>query len=145
MSITRADIELELISRVGGWLTNVGLDGATVNGTNTSLNSPIRYGIQGSGGSVVSPSLVTDADVQTVAANKLDQLYDIAELRTLDTVWSHFTLVDAKAGPVEAKSSQFAGYLKDRIAALRASIAALYGIGVVDCVTSASITHVVTW
>lgn len=129
MTTTRADIELELVSRVGGWLTFVGMDGATVNGTNASLNGPIRYGIVTSNGTVINPSLVTDADVATVADAQLDQLYDLTELRSLENALSHFSGVDKKAGPVELKSSQFADRLEKRIADVRSAIAIAYGIG----------------
>lgn len=137
---TRADIELELVSRVGGWLTKVGLDGTTVDGTNASLNGPIRYGIVTSSGTVTNPSLVTDADVHTVPGADLDQLYDLAELRSLENALSHFSSVDKKAGPVEVKSSQFADRLAKRIADLRSSIAIAYGIGGTARLTGGALT-----
>lgn len=137
---TRADIELELVSRVGGWLTFVGLDGTTVNGTNASLNGPIRYGIVTSDGTVINPSLVIDADVATVASADLDQLYDLAELRSLENALSQFTGVDKKAGPVEIKSSQFADRLAKRITDLRSSIAITYGIGGATMLSGGALT-----
>lgn len=129
MTVTRANVEAELIGRLGAWLTAASLDGTTVDGTNTSLNGPIGYAIRVSGGTVASPALITSTDVQTVADADLDQLYDVAELRALESVLSNFTGVDKKAGPVELKSSQMADRLERRIASLRASIGLNYGIG----------------
>lgn len=129
MSYSRANLETILIARVGAWLTAAALDGATVDGTNASLNDPIGWAIRTSGGTVAAPALVTDADVATVASADLDQLIDLAELRTLESVLSNFTGVDKKAGPVELKSSQMADRLERRIVALRAAIGLTYGIG----------------
>jgi hypothetical protein len=126
---TRADIELELVSRVGAALTIAGMDGVTVNGTNASLNGTIGYAIRTAGGTVIAPALVTDADVATVASADYDLLLDLAELRTLENVYTNYTDEDIKAGPVELKSSQYADRLAARIAQLRSSLAITYGIG----------------
>ena len=127
MSLTRAQVETILVQRIGGWLTNAGL-AVTTAGSNASLNDPIGYGIRIAGGSVSSYALVADADVVTVADADLDMLLDVAELRALENVLSNFALVDAKAGPVEAKSSQFADRLMKVIDRLRAQLAIRYGI-----------------
>lgn len=128
MSLTRAQVEISLISRVGRWLTNASLDGETNDGTNESLNDAIAYAIRVAGGTVADLSLVTNGDFSAVAAADTDKLLDVAELRTLENVLSNFTLVDAKAGPVEAKQSQFADRLERVIARLRSQLAIRYGI-----------------
>lgn len=127
MALTRANTEAILVQRLGAWLTNAGL-ATTIVGTNASLNDPIGYAIRIAGGAVASYALVTDADLATVADADLDMLLDVAELRALENVLSNFTLVDAKAGPVEAKSSQFADRLERVIARKRAQLAQRYGI-----------------
>lgn len=129
MTITRANVEAEIVSRVGAWMTAASL-AVTVAGANASLNSPIGWAIRLAGGTVVAPSLVTDTDVQTVTDANLDKLYDLAELRTLESVLSNYTGVDKKAGPVELKSSQLGDRLLGAIDRKRAQIAADYGIGV---------------
>ena len=129
MTTTRANLELILISRAGAWMTNAGLDGTTVNGTNAALNDALGYAIRAAGGTVAAPAIVTSTDVLTVADSDLDKLLDLAELRALENTLSNFALVDAKAGPVEAKSSQFADRLERRIDQIRARLAVLYGIG----------------
>ncbi len=127
---TRANIEQELVGRASAWLAAAGM-AVTYAGANASLNSPIGWAIRQSDGTVAAPALVTDADVATVASADLDQLLDLAELRTLENVLANYALVDAKAGPVEAKASQLADRLERRIAQLRSWIAQAYGIGIV--------------
>ena len=127
MSPTRANVESILVQRIGGWLANANLP-ITVVGSNAALNDPIAYGVRIAGGTVTSYALVADADVATVADADLDMLLDVAELRALENVLSNFTLVDAKAGPVEAKSSQFADRLERVIARKRSQLAIRYGI-----------------
>lgn len=143
--LTRANVELILIARVGAWLTSAGLDGVTVSGSNESLNDPIGWAIRQAGGTVSNPAFVTDADVQTVASVDLDKLLDLAEYRVLLSVLSNNTATDIKAGPVEIKDSQFGAALLARIAALRTQIAADYGIGIIDSFMSASVAHQVAW
>ena len=46
MSLTRATVEVALIARCGKLLTAVGLDGATVDGTNAALTDPIGEGLR---------------------------------------------------------------------------------------------------
>jgi hypothetical protein len=125
---TRAQIEQEIVNRAEAWMTNAGF-AVTFAGANADLNSPLAWAIRQAGGSVTNIALVADADVSTVASEDLDLLLDMAELRTLENVLANFVLVDAKAGPVEAKASQFADRLERRIAALRGWIAITYGIG----------------
>lgn len=136
---TRADIELEVVSRTSAWLANVGF-AVTVAGANADLNSPIAWAIRQAGGTVATPALVANADVATVAAANFDLLLDLAELRTLENVLANFALVDAKAGPVEAKSSQFADRIERRIAQLRSWLATAYGIGGTTLVSGGVLT-----
>jgi hypothetical protein len=127
LSLTRAQFESILVQRIGGWLANASLP-VTIVGTNAALNDPLGYAIRVAGGTVTSYALVADADVATVADANLDKMLDVAELRALENVLSNFALVDAKAGPVEAKSSQFADRLIKVIDRLRAQLAVRYGI-----------------
>jgi len=126
---TRADIEQELIARTGRWLTAAGLDGATVDGANESLNSAIGWAIRQSGGTVAALSLVTSTDVQTVSSADLDQLLDIAEYRTLITAYQNYTKVDVEGLAGKAKLDQLRGGLLQAITLKRAQLATDYGIG----------------
>lgn len=128
MATTRADIEQEIVSRAEAWLTSASM-AVTFAGVNADLNSPIAWAIRQAGGTVAAPSLVTSTDVQTVDSADLDMLMDLAELRTLQNILASYSLVDAKAGPVEAKASQLADRIERRIAQLRAWLSSEYGIG----------------
>lgn len=69
MAFTRADIEEELIEECGPFVAVVGGNALTKDGTNKSLEGPIRRAIERSGGTVADPPLVTDADVATVTGS----------------------------------------------------------------------------
>lgn len=125
---TRANIEAELVSRAEAWLTAASM-AITTAGSNADLNGPIGYGIVVAGGTVSDRSLVTSTDVQTVASDDYDLMVAAAELRMLESVLANYALVDAKAGPVEAKSSQLADRIEKRIAWLRGWLSITYGIG----------------
>ncbi len=129
MSATRADIEQEVVSRTEAWLVSAGL-AVTYTGANADLNAALGWAIRQAGGTVVAPSLVTSADVGTVASADYDKFLDLAELRTLQSILANFSGVDKKAGPVELKSSQLGERIERRIAQLNAWLATAYGIGV---------------
>lgn len=116
---TRAEAEVELVARLGGWLVAAGLDGTTVDGTNASLDSPLAWALRA----------VEEDSVADVPSASLSQFYDLAELRALLTIYQNYSKVDGKAGPVEGKADQLAQRMARRIADLRAQIAADYGIG----------------
>ena len=128
LTVSRADIEQEIVSRAEAWMASAGL-AVTFAGANCDLNAPLGWAIRQAGGSVTTPSLVTSTDVQTVAAADYDMLLDLAELRTLQSILANFSAVDKKAGPVELKSSQLGERIERRIAQLRAWLATAYGIG----------------
>lgn len=143
-SFTRADVETDLVSRIGAWMVAAGLDGATVDGSNLSLNSAIGWAIRQAGGTVTSPSAVADADVQTVT--DYDLLTGLAELRALESVLGNYTAVDKKAGPVELKSSQLGDLIVRRIAQLTQWLRDTYSIGAAwDNTASAVVAHQVAW
>jgi hypothetical protein len=137
---TRADIEQELVSRAEAWLTAASM-AVTYAGANADLNSPIAWAIRQAGGSVTAPALVTSTDVQTVADADYDKLLDLAELRTLQSILGSYALVDAKAGPVEAKSSQLAERIERRIAELKAWLKSEYNIGGSSVLSFVPITY----
>jgi hypothetical protein len=110
-TLTRADSEQLLISRVGGIFNAVNLDGTTVDGTNTDLNDPIGYGIRQVDGTVNSLVLVTDADVATVSTDDYDEYLDLAEYRALQNAQGAFASWDIKIGPRDEKQSKFGDYI----------------------------------
>lgn len=129
MSITRVNLETELVTRSHGYLENVGMAVTNV-GTNADLNGPIGYAIRQSGGTVASPSLVADSDLSSFEASDIDKLADIAEYRLLLNIKRQWGKVDIKAGQLSQSLSQFADQLDKDIAALKDDLITSYGYGV---------------
>jgi len=129
MSITRANLEVELVSRAQGYLENVGMD-VTAEGVNTDLNGPIGYAIRQCGGTVADPSVVEDGDLSSFEASEFDHLADIAEYRLLLNIKRKWGKVDIKAGQLSQNLSQFAEQLDQDIAALKDDLITSYGYGV---------------
>jgi len=107
----------------------VGKDGTTVTGSNADLNDAIGAAIRRLGGTVTTPTSVTDTDVQTVATADFDALLDIAELRVLYSIRGNLIYVDTTAGPFTDRYSDIGDYLKDQIDALEEKIEDEHGIG----------------
>lgn len=128
MTITRANIEQEIVQRCGGLMSAAGL-AVTFAGANASLNSPIGAAIRQLGGTVANISLVTDADVATVDADDLDALLAVAELRTLKNIKQNYALVDISEGPHRESLSQVIANLDSSIKALEGDILVNYNIG----------------
>jgi hypothetical protein len=129
MALTRAEVEADLIFRTGKWLTLVGQDGTTVDGTNTSLNYPIGYGIRNAGGTVATNSLVTDTDVQSVDTTRQDEMIDIAELRVLQNVAGNFTRPNTKVGPRDEEWGDLYEQLNTAIKNKSDRLDDMYGFG----------------
>src|SRR5690242_14586451 len=102
MSLTRANIETILVKRCGPLMTAAGM-ATTVLGSNADLNDPIGYAVRKAGGSVTSFVAVADADIAGVDELGYDQLLDLAELRTLETILGNLDDVDLRVGPRDEK------------------------------------------
>ncbi len=137
---TRADIEAELVSRAGAWLTAAGR-AVTFAGSNADLNGAIGWAIVQAGGTVVDRALVTSTDVQTVASDDYDFFLDLAELRMLQSVLSNYAKVDKKAGPVELKSSQLFDQIRARLADLKSWLSTTYSYGGSSALSFVDITY----
>ncbi len=130
MTITRTQVERVLIRRCGKLLTAAGLDGATSNGTNDDLDDPIGSALRALGLSVADLSAVADTDLAAVTDAQIDQLLDVAELRTLETIEGNLDQVDITIGPRSESLNQLAKQVRTKIDAKRAALAAEYGTGV---------------
>jgi hypothetical protein len=130
VTITRASVETILIQRAGAYLTAASMDGTSHAGTNESLNDSIGYALRKIGYSVADITLITDADLAGVS--EVDQLLDLAELRTLDNILGNLALVDITLGPRKESLSQLASALEKRIARLHSYIELEYGIGMAE-------------
>jgi len=130
MSLTRANVETILISRVGTLFDKAGMDGTTVDGSNTDLNDPIGYALRKLSYTVADPTSVADGDVDDVSSADYDALFDVAEVRALEN--GHLallTIVSITVGPRKQEFSDMAKALGATIAAKRARIDAEYGLG----------------
>lgn len=129
MSLTRANIETILVKRCGPLMTAAGM-ATTVLGSNADLNDPIGYAVRKTGGSVTSFVAVADADIAGVDELGYDQLLDLAELRTLETILGNLDDVDLRVGPRDEKFSQLRTDTEKRMERLQKRIEKEYGIGV---------------
>lgn len=129
MSLTRAQVEKVLIKRCGLLMTAAGLDGVTFAGTNDDLNDPIGTALRACGLSVTDVTSVSDGDLASVSDDLFDQLFDIAEHRTLLNIEGNFDQVDITLGPRSESRNQLAAQIRAKIDRLEARISRLYGIG----------------
>jgi hypothetical protein len=131
MALTRANVEVLLIQRVGSLFTELGLDGTTANGSNPDLNDPIGTAIRKVGGSVSDLTAVADADLSGVATAKYDELIDRAELRALETALNAATrLVALAVGPRREQLGDIAMRLRLSVDDKRRQMRMEYGSGV---------------
>ena len=128
MALTRAQGEVELVSRCGKLLTAASLDGVTVNGSNPDLNSPLGFAIRQCGGAVADLSNVADSDLNTFAASSYDKLFDLAEYRTLENIAGNLDLVDISEGPHRESLGQLAERVEKRLARLQEKLQKNYGM-----------------
>ncbi len=129
MTITRAEVETILIRRCGSLLTAADLDGTTLNGTNVDLNDPIGAALRQMGYTVASLTAVADSDLQPVATDDIDQLLDIAELRTLENIEGNLDEVDITVGPRSESLNQLSTRVTKKIDTKRSAIEKTYGLG----------------
>lgn len=128
MAYTRAQVETLLLRRFGSFLTKVGMDGTTANGTNTDLEDPILSGLHACGIYPADPTNLTDSDLTDVGNTNVNKFLDLAELRGLENIAGNNTLVDVKAGPLAESLGQLATTLEKRIARLQEKINAKYNL-----------------
>lgn len=126
MTVTRANLEAILVQRCGALMSFAGM-AVTVAGSNASLNDPIGYALRQVGYTVASHSSVSDADCASITDDYLDQVLDLAELRTLESVLGNLDDVDITNGPESERFSQLAVSLEKRITRLQDKINYTYG------------------
>jgi hypothetical protein len=127
MTITRADVEAELISRQKSRMEAVDMS-LSASGSNPDLNSVIGYAVRQCGGTVASVSSVSNSDLATVT-DDLDKLLDIAEYRLLLSIKGRWGRHDITAGQLSEKLSQFATDLDKDIDRKRSELSDVYGFG----------------
>jgi hypothetical protein len=128
MALTRANVETILVKRCGALMTAAGL-ATTYAGANADLNDPIGYAIRKCGGAVASVAAVADSDLAGISADKYDQLLDLAELRTLESIVGNLDDVNITVGPHSEQLADLSARVQKRIETKRAEIQKEYGIG----------------
>ena len=130
MALTRANVETLLIRRCGKLLAAAGLDGTTITGANGDLNDPLGWAIRQCGGTVASIVAVADVDLASVAADDYDQLFDLAELRALESILGNLDVVTQTVGGRSENLSDLAARVQTRLTEKRALVERQYGVGV---------------
>lgn len=126
MAVTRANIEAIIIKRIGKWLTAAGLDGTTNNGTNSDLNDPIARGVRTLGYSVADVLNVSSSDIAAIEEADYDELFDVAELRALQSCLTNYDKVNLSLGPRSESFDQLRNAMVQAIKLKREQIAADY-------------------
>lgn len=123
---TRAQTETVLIRRVGRYLTLAGMNGTTNNGSNEDLADPIAWALRKLGVAVADPTNPSTGEVQSVT--RVDALFDLAELRTLENILGNLSLVTATVGPRTEHFNDLAKRLAEMIPRKRKAIEQEHGI-----------------
>lgn len=138
MSLTRAAVEAEIVEEIGPRMAFVGMP-TTTDGTNSSLNGPIRRALGFMGFGTAVPLVVADGDLAAFYdsgtdspsrnAWRLERLIDLACLNVIQSILFKTTGddVDWKAGIDEVKAHQFVDDLRKDIERLEAAVAEPYG------------------
>lgn len=129
MALTREEVEVILIGRVGKLLTAAGLDGATQDGTNADLTDALASAARRIGVPLASLAALTDADLSALADSDLDQYLSLAELALLEKALGNYDLVNIRVGQRSEDLSDLAARLERAIERKRALLLTLYGIG----------------
>ncbi len=128
MTITRANVENVSIHRTGPLMTKASMDGTTVDGTNDDLAGPIGWALRQAGYSVADITNPTTAEV-ALAADDVDEILDLTELRTLEDILGNLDNVDITVGPRSEMLSQLAKQVEKRLEAVRSRVEKAYGLG----------------
>lgn len=127
MGLTRANVETILIKRCGRKMLAASMDGTTSNGTNDDLNDPIGYALRVMGYQVTDIAQVADSDLAGVSVEEYDELFDRAELRTLENIAGNLDFVDISVGPRREALAQLSNQVERAVERLQARINRLYG------------------
>lgn len=138
MSLTRAAVEAEIVSEIGPRMAFMGVPVVT-DGTNPSLNGPIRKALADMGFPTAIPLVVADGDLSTFYAAgidnpgrnawRLNKLIELTCIRVMQTLLFATTGndVDWKNGVDELKAHQWVDDLRKDLAAMEARAAQPYG------------------
>lgn len=131
MATTRANIESEIVRKLGTLITTVGGDGCTADGTNKTLGPPIGRTVRALGGTTTDPVAPSDAEILASGA-AFDALVDVSMYYAAkDATTSATLLIDTRQGPIDQKLSQARSNLEGLLALLEGALLE-NGISVAD-------------
>jgi len=139
MAVSRANVETVLVYRLGPLLTKAGQDGTTVDGTNVNLATPIGWALRMAGYSTASIASPTTAEV-ALAEDDIDEVLDLAEMRTLEDILGNLDDVDTSVGPRDEKLSQLAAQVEKKLKLVQDRLAGLYDHGA-PLLTTGTLTY----
>lgn len=124
--MNRATVENILVRRCKAALEMVDLS-TSISGTNSDLDDPMWGALKRLGYAVASTT-VSDSDIAQLDTGDENAFLDIAELRTLETIYNAAVgLVDMTIGPRHESLSQFGARLEKVISDKRQQISLDYG------------------
>ncbi len=112
--MTRAEVAVEIIGRVGAWFALVGKSAVT-DGTNPDLNSPIRRALAALKITVADPAHVTDAEIGQVPAAKVEEFFNLVEFFALDGLTGSITGSVSQLGPRREDQTKIVAPLTARL------------------------------
>jgi len=122
MTITRVICETVLVKRLKVLMEAAEL-AVTFAGANADLNDPLAWAMRRIGDSTADASTVTDAELAGVAEADYDDLINLAEYRTLQSILGNMDLVDITAGPRSERLSQLAAQVREMLDDRKAFVA----------------------
>jgi hypothetical protein len=126
MSLTVANAKTVLSTRVGGLMTAAGLDGSA---TSTAYDDPLAYAFRSLGFTPASLIAVVDADLLVIDTTNVDQLWDVAEWRSLASAVRNYTEYGARIDLDEKRPDEVRKGLQDAESKALKSIQLSYGVG----------------
>lgn len=129
MSMTRAQCETVIISRVGGWMRVVGMDGTTHDGGNADLADPIAQMLRSIGYSTLDAINPCDADFAAIPSSNYEQALSVATLFTMRSILGRFSDVDEWAGTDKQSWNDFGERVQKAIDDYQEDLKNRYGFG----------------
>ncbi len=103
------------------------LDAAGLEREQETFNDPVAWALRQLGYTPALLDMITDADLSGVASAHVDALLDLAELRTLESILTNYTSVDAKVGQVWEYAGQLLEQLRTLVPEKRKAVQAAHG------------------
>lgn len=124
-TLTRANVEREVVNLVGPVMELAGLFGGVFDGTNPFLNAAIRDGLQRMGYAIADTSglTVADADLAVLDPLALRRLMEWATLNVLEQVDQRWVFVEMNR-PERLEPRTVGGVATDPLAGIKARILA---------------------